>query len=247
MFCREWGELWIGWLRRRGEWHPLARVVQSIRSMFCPQCRAEYRPGFSHCADCDVDLVEDLPKSSRPDSDLSGAHLKRAWFSEDSESCVYVCSRLTAAGIPFRVTQRKHQVYWNVDEHYEVWVPTELYDEAKTLAEQGYLDFSDSEEDQKIMELPDQGVGTVKRDSWNSGWSPEDANVEVWSEKTEEQPWHEQVKGLAWMIELSLHENGIGTHTTVSQEGIRRIFVRAEDEFQAREIVREIESGTPPT
>jgi len=30
--------------------------------MFCPQCRAEYRPGFTHCTDCDVDLVDrDLP------------------------------------------------------------------------------------------------------------------------------------------------------------------------------------------
>jgi hypothetical protein len=29
--------------------------------MFCPDCRAEYRPGFTHCVDCDVDLVELLP------------------------------------------------------------------------------------------------------------------------------------------------------------------------------------------
>jgi hypothetical protein len=27
--------------------------------MFCPQCRAEYRPGFTHCTDCDVDLIEE--------------------------------------------------------------------------------------------------------------------------------------------------------------------------------------------
>jgi hypothetical protein len=30
--------------------------------MFCPQCRVEYRPGFTHCADCDVDLVEEVTK-----------------------------------------------------------------------------------------------------------------------------------------------------------------------------------------
>lgn len=29
--------------------------------MFCPQCRAEYRPGFTRCGDCDVDLVPELP------------------------------------------------------------------------------------------------------------------------------------------------------------------------------------------
>ena len=26
--------------------------------MFCPQCRVEYRPGFTHCSDCNVDLVQ---------------------------------------------------------------------------------------------------------------------------------------------------------------------------------------------
>lgn len=30
--------------------------------MFCPVCRAEYRPGFTRCTDCDVDLVAELPK-----------------------------------------------------------------------------------------------------------------------------------------------------------------------------------------
>jgi len=29
---------------------------------FCPKCRAEYREGFSRCSDCDVDLVDELPR-----------------------------------------------------------------------------------------------------------------------------------------------------------------------------------------
>lgn len=28
--------------------------------MFCPRCRDEFRPGFTRCAACDVDLVRDL-------------------------------------------------------------------------------------------------------------------------------------------------------------------------------------------
>jgi hypothetical protein len=28
---------------------------------YCPQCRAEYREGFTHCPDCDIDLVAELP------------------------------------------------------------------------------------------------------------------------------------------------------------------------------------------
>jgi hypothetical protein len=29
--------------------------------MFCPRCRAEYRPGFDRCSDCDTELVDQLP------------------------------------------------------------------------------------------------------------------------------------------------------------------------------------------
>ena len=33
--------------------------------MYCPECRAEYRPGFTRCSDCDVDLVHELRKLDR--------------------------------------------------------------------------------------------------------------------------------------------------------------------------------------
>lgn len=29
--------------------------------MFCPRCRSEYRPGFTRCGLCQVDLVDELP------------------------------------------------------------------------------------------------------------------------------------------------------------------------------------------
>jgi hypothetical protein len=31
--------------------------------MFCPNCEAEYRPGFTRCSDCDVALVEHLEET----------------------------------------------------------------------------------------------------------------------------------------------------------------------------------------
>jgi hypothetical protein len=35
--------------------------------MFCPKCRAEYREGFYVCADCNVDLVDELAPEEEPE------------------------------------------------------------------------------------------------------------------------------------------------------------------------------------
>jgi tetratricopeptide (TPR) repeat protein len=35
--------------------------------MFCPKCKAEYRPGYTVCADCEVPLVEQLPVEPEPE------------------------------------------------------------------------------------------------------------------------------------------------------------------------------------
>jgi len=35
--------------------------------MFCPKCGAEYRGEFKVCADCGIDLVDELPKEAKPE------------------------------------------------------------------------------------------------------------------------------------------------------------------------------------
>ena len=51
--------------------------------MFCPQCEAEYRTGFTHCADCNVPLVERLssavPESLRNHPELVTVHTFTNW------------------------------------------------------------------------------------------------------------------------------------------------------------------------
>ena len=35
--------------------------------MWCTQCRQEYRPGFTRCSDCDLDLVDEQPDPAPAD------------------------------------------------------------------------------------------------------------------------------------------------------------------------------------
>jgi hypothetical protein len=38
--------------------------------MFCPQCGAEYRPGFNRCKNCNIDLVNNCRWSLSPSQAL---------------------------------------------------------------------------------------------------------------------------------------------------------------------------------
>lgn len=147
---------------------PPADPCSTLDSSYAlPPMQSRVPTRLSHCSDCEVDLVEHLPVE-HPALAPSEAPVERVWCSDEQESCIYVCAGLSAAGIPFKITQRKDQVFRNEDGHYESWLPTEFCDKAKAIAEQGCFDFSDGCEDQKIMELPDAGPGLVKHDNRNS-------------------------------------------------------------------------------
>jgi hypothetical protein len=67
--------------------------------MYCPVCRAEYRPGFTHCPDCDVDLVSSLPPQSlsgEPNTPLP------VWSGDDPVVFGVAMAALKEANIPSR-------------------------------------------------------------------------------------------------------------------------------------------------
>ncbi len=96
--------------------------------MFCPECRTEYRPGFTHCTDCDVDLVAKLPT---PEPDIDSAELSHVWTGKDQDRCPELCRDFKAKGIPFKVEQSRHQYLQRVDEKYRISVPSEFFQRAK--------------------------------------------------------------------------------------------------------------------
>jgi len=49
---------------------------QEVSKMpFCPTCHCEYRPGFTRCTDCDVELVDSLPQEHSVEPDKSELEL----------------------------------------------------------------------------------------------------------------------------------------------------------------------------
>ena len=67
--------------------------------MFCPECKSEFRPGFNHCPDCDVDLVAELP----PDPPHDTADLAELISTPDIPFLMIVKSLLESEGIPYLV------------------------------------------------------------------------------------------------------------------------------------------------
>ena len=67
--------------------------------MFCPECGGEYREGFTHCADCDVDLVADPPPADT--APLPEGELVTVLETGDPSELLFAESVLREAGIPF--------------------------------------------------------------------------------------------------------------------------------------------------
>jgi hypothetical protein len=200
--------------------------------MFCPQCKAEYRPGFTRCSDCGLDLVNDLP-----DANIAGTDedFREVWAGDNQDRCVFFCLALKEAGISYHVDQNRKAVL-NSDNtgKFTISVPSQSYDEAKKVIDGDV--FSDSD-----VELPAQDdrpptdVDDEHRDWKNE--SPDDATVEVATETT---------RDAADLLVLALRENDIQSRIAIQPDGSRKIFVTLQNAARSHEIVGEVQSGDPP-
>ena len=99
--------------------------------MFCPQCRSEYRPGFTHCSDCDVDLVWELPPDE-PRHD--GLDLVKVYETGDAAVIPLIESLLQSAEIECIVTNRRRQYVTNSQLGFaEFWVRADEAEEARAV------------------------------------------------------------------------------------------------------------------
>jgi hypothetical protein len=116
--------------------------------MYCPQCKAEYRQGFTRCADCDVELVENYVEAVRNPlakkvavGDEYGARL---WHGSDSHFYVGLLwslwdKRVACYGVPEYLPMPKSATGLRPGTsgpvEFEVWVSEENLPLAKWILE----------------------------------------------------------------------------------------------------------------
>jgi len=221
--------------------------------LYCPNCGAEYREGYSSCSDCHVLLVRERPrqKAFTPDSRV-------VWRGNRQQDGVFLGYELQDLGIVYEVrdTPASLALRMDINRRYEIAVASSDYERAKsglafeadppgTISEaewQKMGEETDASEEEPYVFRETLGMESLpdtpaRRDAYFRDWYPEDATVQIWSGGG-----NEDISG---GLEMALKENLI--HCRVDGEGDDKkiIFVMPEDEARAREIVREMIEGTP--
>jgi len=229
--------------------------------MICPKCGAEYRQGYTSCADCGVDLVaappeggkalaaflaDEAPKSKTGLGDPNEDPFCSFWKGTDARVCVELCTVLDEAGIPHKTIHRQDHFFNFANQSpYELGVPASMYEKAELVVKEAFgTDEETGEDTVPLLPAPDREPADFEKglrdaiadaNEWLGPRYPEDATVEVWSGEDVD------TKG---MIEMSLRENDVLSRSE-EEKGQHKVLVLPEDEARAREIVREVVEGTP--
>ncbi len=164
--------------------------------MFCPDCEAEYWPGFTRCSDCDVALVERLGEadvhSNNPE--LSGTP-QLLWTGTDAAIRAGIIDALETAEIPYHErgdkvgslpgwSRQVYALFTHARDHHAARAAMEAAARRRETAPEETDDeprhsnapLPESLEDQDEYDDSDLPPDYVPED-----FDPDEATVEVWS------------------------------------------------------------------
>lgn len=241
--------------------------------MYCPLCKAEYRPGFTQCSDCQVPLVDSLEQS---DDHLGGDgdSLAEVWRGSTESSQEQVRQILDAANIPSvsgsyepqLISAQAGEIFW-------VAVDSSRLDDAKLAfgaGTDGAESFAESPSEQLSRQVSRQNPFNLDNPTWSRrpptlegldeeptddvmvtedqdepvGLPPEISDEDLPPEDATVSIWSGEDQQTASFLKVCLRENGIPCH--VSGSSTKEIFVMPSDAARAKEIAREILNSTPP-
>jgi len=230
--------------------------------LYCPQCQAEYREGYSSCSDCHVLLVRERPqpqndahKGTPEPGDPNRDPFCAFWRGDDPRVHAELCSVLEEAGIPHKTVYRKDHLF-NLSNNptFQIGVPASRFEEAEDAVRTAFspnTNDSDATEwltvpqllpdlTDRIRKLPEmltpaENIPGPTSPADSADWSKEDATALAWSGDDE---------CLATAILAALNENDLHARRDM-RESSSRLFVFPAEESRAREIIREIVEATP--
>jgi hypothetical protein len=100
--------------------------------MICPHCKAEYREGFTVCADCEVPLV------NRPNTDEEDPYCA-FWEGEDERIFAEICTVLGESAIAHRALRHDSQIF-RVSSHSKmrIGVPFSQFEKAEVAVVEAF-------------------------------------------------------------------------------------------------------------
>jgi hypothetical protein len=220
--------------------------------MFCPNCKAEYREGFTECSECGIPLVKNLMNASvstNGPENLEAAEL--LWTGTDSSASGAITEVLDAAKISYRTTLREVGALPGLEKPvYAILIHARDAEAANAALDEARLGFESPQENPSgaaaisELTLPDAAQQEDSDDSSSldpqeyvpEDFDPKAATAEVWSGAD---------LTLAKVLKDCLRENGIGCAVN-NVQATNHLAVRPSDLARAREIIREVVEATPP-
>ncbi|MGB8474701.1 MAG: hypothetical protein WCE61_11515 [Candidatus Acidiferrum sp.] len=113
--------------------------------MFCPVCKAEYRQGFTRCADCDVELVYELPAAAivplaaATPGDSDEDPFCSFWTGDDPRIQAELCELMDKAKIPFKTVRREDHLF-NISSYaaFQIGIPFSMFERAEAIVKDAY-------------------------------------------------------------------------------------------------------------
>jgi hypothetical protein len=209
--------------------------------MFCPNCKTEYREGFSRCSDCGADLVQETPKRDDP---AFGDFAALVWMGSNGQALEAIKKLLTDAKIRYsQIDPKSHMLFPSASRVVQIYVLSNDLAPARLLIDDRFVEADEDSELSDAGETGGEQVDEAQEDSTvESGGSPDVS-------KSVPANWNPRLASCVIMrddllknVRENLIENGIGCHV-VSDGTSNRLMIYPADEPRALKIIREIIEG----
>ena len=229
--------------------------------MICPKCKAEYRDGFTVCADCLVPLIWQLPSPPKRPETTGNAEAASSpfdprlhedpfcafWQGEDTRIHAELCAVLQEAGIPCKTVRREDHLFrLSATSALKIGVPFSLYEEAEAAVREAFGSNEDGANPVPLLPPSSGNAGEAQDDSDHVSSAASDFDPQnFFAEDATAQVWSGDDSHFADFLLSCLHTNEIQCRR--DREGKRHLLLFLPGcAERAREIVRQVVKAAPP-